>query len=68
MDKNTAIAAALVVIALAAAWYLYQRYGTGLPAPSGQSYAPPSPLEAKPDLNPVSKTNPFSDVRTNPFE
>lgn len=27
-----------------------------------------NPLENKPDLNPVSKTNPYKDIKTNPFE
>lgn len=27
-----------------------------------------NPLENKPDVNPVSKTNPFSDIKTNPFK
>jgi hypothetical protein len=27
-----------------------------------------NPLEKKPDINPVSKTNPFKDMKTNPFE
>ncbi len=27
-----------------------------------------NPLENKPDVNPVDKTNPFNNVKTNPFE
>lgn len=27
-----------------------------------------NPLENKPDLNPVSKTNPYKNIKTNPFE
>lgn len=27
-----------------------------------------NPLEDKPDVNPVSKTNPFSEIKTNPFK
>ncbi len=27
-----------------------------------------NPLENKPDVNPVDKTNPFKDIKTNPFE
>lgn len=27
-----------------------------------------NPLENKPDVNPVDKTNPFKDMKTNPFE
>ena len=26
-----------------------------------------NPMEDAPDVNPVSKTNPFSDIKTNPF-
>lgn len=26
-----------------------------------------NPMESAPDINPVSKTNPFSDIKTNPF-
>ncbi len=31
-------------------------------------YTPPAPLDDKPDLNPVNQTNPFTGVKTNPFE
>ncbi|MFA6097417.1 MAG: hypothetical protein WC788_07370 [Candidatus Paceibacterota bacterium] len=27
-----------------------------------------NPLEEKPDLNPVDKTNPYKDIKTNPFK
>lgn len=27
-----------------------------------------NPLENQPDINPVSKTNPFKKIKTNPFE
>lgn len=27
-----------------------------------------NPLENKPDINPVDKTNPFTNIKTNPFE
>ena len=27
-----------------------------------------NPLENKPDVNPVDKTNPFKNIKTNPFE
>jgi len=27
-----------------------------------------NPLERKPDVNPVSKTNPFGNIKTNPFK
>ena len=27
-----------------------------------------NPMENSPDTNPVSKTNPFSDIKTNPFK
>ena len=27
-----------------------------------------NPLENKPEVNPVDKTNPFKDLKTNPFE
>lgn len=27
-----------------------------------------NPLEDKPDVNPTSKTNPFSEIKTNPFK
>lgn len=36
----------------------------GLPAIE----TPPNPLENVPDINPVEKTNPFTDIKTNPFE
>lgn len=28
----------------------------------------PNPIENKPDLNPIDKTNPYKNIKTNPFE
>ena len=33
-----------------------------------EKVTPPSPTEKLPDTNPVNKTNPFKNLKTNPFE
>lgn len=46
--------------------FIFSRFfggGGGLPA-IGTS----NPLEKLPDVNPATKTNPFQEVKTNPFE
>ena len=73
-NKNIIIAiiAFLVLVALGTAYYFYPKpEGKMLDVETVQvqtSYSPVAPLENKPDLNPVSKTNPFKDIKTNPFE
>ncbi len=66
----TAIVVVLVVAGIGAGFYFYQQQkespdNAQAPAPS---YGTEAPLENKPDVNPVDKTNPFKDVKTNPFE
>ncbi len=75
MNKKTLviILAAVVVLAAAAFFYWYKKTGTGpvniiddvtkgvLPSINT------NPLENKPDINPADKTNPYTNIKTNPF-
>jgi len=44
----------------------------GVSSPSSENAPgigiPSNPLENVPEINPVGKTNPFKDVKTNPFD
>lgn len=78
------IASAIVLVILIGACYLYLRSGKVEPeSPAGTIGATPTPeivneevklpdsiapLENKPDINPVDQTNPYKNVKTNPFE
>lgn len=80
--KILLIAATLVLLAaLATGAYLYLNKGQApeaardaaekLSQSAGQGVLPAigtNPLENKPNLNPVDKTNPFNDIKTNPFK
>lgn len=69
MDKKTAwaLATGLVVLALVAVVF-YFRSSPPSPAAGTSAYGTDNPFEKAPDLNPTAKTNPFVDVKTNPFE
>lgn len=69
------------VILLAGGYYIYTIYTAPAPiqtSPTAEnqpvavvnegSSVSDKPLEKQPELNPVSKTNPFKEVKTNPFE
>lgn len=63
------IAIGIIIIAAAAAFYFMR----SPQAPAGTvgelpAYGTDNPLEKKPDLNPAAKTNPFSNIKTNPFD
>ncbi len=71
MDKkgiSIAAVAVLVLLGLGAALYFYQPKISPGTEQAVQSYGTDAPLEKKPDINPVDKTNPFKSVKTNPFE
>lgn len=59
---------AVVVIAVAAFYYFTKPGPESAPTAETPAYGTDSPLEKKPDLNPADKTNPFTGVKTNPFE
>lgn len=74
MHKTTLLmlsSAAVILIALALAAYVATR-PQETPVISDeqdtQTYGTGNPLEGKPELNPIEKTNPFADIKTNPFE
>ena len=67
-----AIGAAVVLLILLGAGYWYwQPKKTSQPTQSSGEILPAvstNPLNNKPDINPVDKTNPFRSLKTNPFE
>lgn len=73
MDKKTAIAIGIAII-LAVGFYFYSKKNSNpqnVEAPKAEnlgSNVNNKPLEKAPDLNPVNKTNPFKNAKTNPFE
>lgn len=62
MKKYTLIASIMVVVALLAGVFVYFNQSKKKPK-SGEV-----PTAEVPNLNPVSKTNPFTNIKTNPFE
>lgn len=70
MNQKTILIALGALVALGAAVAAYLAWAEQAPAttPEVQSYGTDNPLEKKPDLNPAEKTNPFADVKTNPFQ
>ncbi len=81
MDSNPklviiiGILIALLVIGGAGFWYWSKRKAEAPIIPSGgtvesliEKITPLNPLEKLPDTNPLLKTNPFKNLKTNPFE
>jgi hypothetical protein len=78
MDKKTitVLASGAAVAILAAAAFYYFTKPSQEPEQTAKTeqtaelptYGTDNPLEKKPDLNPVEKTNPFADIKINPFE
>lgn len=67
--------AAIVLIILLGVGYWYQRSGKTetsviLESTNGEVVPTTStnPLDNKPNINPIDQTNPFNNVKTNPFE
>ena len=71
MEKRTlfSIVGIVVLIAVAAGWYFlkYRQAADNLPSPAN-GYAPIQPLDKVPDISPTAKTNPFTKIKTNPFD
>ena len=77
-NKFPIIIGAVAIILIAAGYFYYSKYYKKAEAPvvpSGgtvenliNKVTPPSPTEKLPDTNPVNKTNPFKNLKTNPFE
>lgn len=68
--KLVLIVSGVVIVILAGVAFFLTR-SSQTPAdsvPQTTSYGTDSPLDKKPDLNPADKTNPFTDIKTNPFE
>ncbi|MEK7614688.1 MAG: hypothetical protein AAB428_03425 [Patescibacteria group bacterium] len=71
MSKNKIlliVSVIAVIIIITAGVYVF--FGANRENSGGEpaSYGTDNPLQNKPDLNPVSKTNPFKELKTNPFE
>mgnify|MGYP007082065169 CR=1 FL=1 len=72
--KYIIIISTLVILGLAVGgycWY-WQSKKAGQPSESSSEVITPSvstnPLENKPNVNPIDQTNPFKNVKTNPFK
>ncbi len=77
MKKSYLIAAAsvIVLLILLGAGYWYVRSGktevkvtTETPNEEVVPSVSTNPLDNKPNINPVDQTNPFKNIKTNPFE
>ncbi|MBI2446448.1 MAG: hypothetical protein HYV51_01345 [Parcubacteria group bacterium] len=79
MDKKLLYLFLIIIAAglIAAGYFYFKNYKTAEApvVPSGgtvenliDKVTPPSPTEKLPDTNPVNKTNPFKNLKTNPFE
>ncbi|MDP2665579.1 MAG: hypothetical protein Q8P23_02980 [bacterium] len=75
MDKNKTMAISVLVVVVfgAALWYYYysKNQKASVLDAAMQGVLPSigtNPLTNKPDINPTSKTNPFTSVKTNPFQ
>lgn len=80
MNKNQILAISVLVVVIlgAAAGYYYMKKTASsatsdLQNAASQGVLPSigeaaNPLTNKPDINPTSKTNPFTSVKTNPFQ
>ena len=75
MKKPYLIAAIVSVVILlgAGGWYLQSRKSNArvILETGNEEVLPPfstNPLDNKPNINPVDQTNPFKNIKTNPFE
>ncbi len=74
MKKSYLIAIALLVVLLGASyWYLQsKKSGDEVIIETANEEVLPSvstnPLDNKPNINPADQTNPFKNIKTNPFE
>jgi len=62
----------VLVILLAVIYWQSQTDGTGIETDTTYegtvSSTSTNPLDNKPNINPVDQTNPFKNIKTNPFE
>ncbi len=69
-NRNLIIVLSIVVVLMIVSAAIFLRIGStdeqayDLPSLGGDS----APLQNMPDVNPTEKTNPFKDIKTNPFE
>ncbi len=68
--KNIYLAvAAVIVVAAAVLYFLYTKKNASPKVNlSAIETVGGNPLQKAPDLNPVDKTNPFRNIKTNPFQ
>lgn len=68
-NKTALIIAGTAVAALAvAAFFIIKPAEDPVVTENPPAYESDNPLEKKPELNPVTKTNPYANIKTNPFE
>lgn len=59
---------AVAVLAVVLAFFIMKPREAPAVIENTPTYGTDNPLEKKPELNPVTKTNPYADIKTNPFE
>jgi len=68
------VSGVVLLILLGAGYWYWQSKKSDVEVADGatnEEVLPPfsvNPLENKPDINPVDQTNPFKNIKTNPFE
>lgn len=68
-NKIALLIAGVAVVALAVAtFFIMKPEETPVVIEDVPAYGTDNPLEKKPELNPVTKTNPYANIKTNPFE
>lgn len=70
--KYVIVTIVLLLILLGASFWYWQSKKVEQPAETANEGVIPStstnPLNNKPNINPVDQTNPFKNIKTNPFE
>lgn len=62
------IAGTAVVVLAVTAFFIMKPAEAPVVIENAPTYGTDNPLEKKPELNPVTKTNPYANIKTNPFE
>ena len=65
MKKTYLVGAVFVLILLGASYWYWQSKNVVVEVLPSVST---NPLDNKPDINPADQTNPFKNIKTNPFE